>query len=104
MAIFTHEQETTIIKRIIGVIFGRTNGERSDQLGNKYQTNTKVEWDWGDGTASGYIREIFREKVTRTIKGTEVTRDGSDDDPAYIIEQEDGDRVLKLHSEIRKAS
>lgn len=72
-------------------------------MDKKYNTNTKVEWDWGDGTATGYIRDVFYEKVTRTFKGTEVTRDGSDSDPAYIIEQEDGDQVLKLHSEIRKA-
>ena len=69
-----------------------------------YQTNTKIQWDWGDGTAEGYIREVFREEVTKTIKGTKVTRNGSDNDPAYLIEQEDGDKVLKLHSEIRKKS
>lgn len=69
-----------------------------------YQTNTKVEWQWGSGTAEGYIREVFREKVTRTLKGTEVTRDASDDNPAYLIEQKDGDRVLKSHSEIERKS
>lgn len=73
-------------------------------MDNKYQTNTQVEWDWGDGTATGYVRDVFYEKVTRTIKGTEVTRNGSDSDPAYLIEQKDGGRILKLHSEIRKAS
>lgn len=30
------------------------------------------------------------DKVTRTTKGEKVTRNGSDDDPAYVIEQEDG--------------
>lgn len=73
-------------------------------MNDAYQTNTKVQWDWGDGTAEGYIREIFREKITKIIKGTKVTRNGSDDDPAYLIEQQDGDKVLKLHSEIRKSS
>lgn len=68
-----------------------------------YQTNTKVQWDWGDGTAEGYVREVFREEITRIIKGTEVTRNGSDDDPAYLIEQQDGDSALKLHSEVRKS-
>lgn len=69
-----------------------------------YQTNTRVEWDWGDGTAEGRVRRVFREKTTRTIKGTEVTRNASDQDPAYLIEQEDGGKVLKLHSEVRKSS
>jgi len=71
-------------------------------MSDAYQTNTKIEWDWGEGTATGYVREVHRESVTRTLKGTEVTRDGSDDNPAYLIEQDDGDQVLKLHSEIRK--
>jgi hypothetical protein len=67
-----------------------------------YQTNTKVQWNWGNGTADGYVRGFFREKITRTIKGSEVTRDATDDNPAYLIEQDDGDEVLKLHSEVRK--
>lgn len=69
-----------------------------------FQTNTKVEWDWGQGTATGYIREVFREKVTRTIKGSEVTRNASEDNPAYLIEQQDGGQALKSHSELRRAS
>jgi hypothetical protein len=73
-------------------------------MNEAYQKNTKVQWDWGDGTAEGYIREVFREKITKKIKGTKVTRNGNDDDPAYLIEQQDGDKVLKLHSEIRKSS
>lgn len=68
-----------------------------------YQTNTKVQWNWGNGTADGYVRGVFREKTTRTIKDSEVTRDATDDNPAYLIEQDDGDEVLKLHSEVRKS-
>ncbi|NNE53987.1 MAG: DUF2945 domain-containing protein [Sulfitobacter sp.] len=63
----------------------------------------KVEWDWGDGTATGTVQSTFEQKTTRTIKGNEVTRDGSKDDPALYIEQSDGDNVLKLTSEVRKA-
>lgn len=63
----------------------------------------KVEWDWGNGTASGTVQSTFAEKTTRTIKGSEVTRKGSKDDPALYIEQSDGDNVLKLASEVRKA-
>ena len=68
---------------------------------DSYPTNTRVAWNWGDGTAEGNVREVFRDTVTRTIKGTEVTRDASDEEPAYLIEQDDGDRVLKSHSELR---
>lgn len=61
----------------------------------------KVEWDWGDGTGEGTVQKAYTQKTTRKIKGTEVTRNGSDDDPALLIEQDDGDEVLKLSSEVR---
>lgn len=65
---------------------------------------TTVEWEWGNGTATGKVEEIHREKVTRTIEGSEVTRNGTDDDPAYLIEQGDGSRVLKSKSEVSRAN
>ena len=67
-----------------------------------YRKGDRVSWEWGEGRAYGKITEKFKEKVTRTLKGSEVTRNGSEDDPAILIEQEDGDEVLKLESEVRK--
>lgn len=69
---------------------------------SEYAEGDKVEWDWGNGTARGTVRSTFQEKTTRKIKGSDVTRNGSKDDPALYIEQEDGDTVLKLSSEVRK--
>lgn len=63
-----------------------------------------VSWDWGNGTAEGKVTEIHREKVTRKIKGSEITRDGTRDNPAYLIKQEDGTEVLKLRSELNEGS
>ncbi len=59
-----------------------------------------VEWNWGSGTGSGKISERYTSKITRTIDGTEVTRNATEDDPAYLIEQDDGDIVLKSASEL----
>ncbi len=64
---------------------------------------TEVSWKWGSSTATGKVAEVHHEKVTRTTKGSEITRNGSDDDPAYVIEQEDGTTVLKLRSEVEQA-
>lgn len=69
-----------------------------------YAVNTEVEWEWGNGSATGNIREKFTNDVERTIKGSSVKREASDSDPAYLIEQDDGSKVLKSHCEITKSS
>jgi hypothetical protein len=63
----------------------------------------KVRWNWGRGQGEGQIIEVFTERVTKTIKGEEVTRNATKDEPAYLIEQEDGDKVLKSRSELENA-
>ncbi|HEY9845577.1 MAG TPA: DUF2945 domain-containing protein [Candidatus Caenarcaniphilales bacterium] len=68
---------------------------------NSFSKGDKVAWDWGQGQATGEIKEIHKEKVTKKIKGSEITRNGSADNPAYLIEQADGDLVLKLGSELK---
>jgi len=68
----------------------------------KYKEGDKVKWSWGNGSASGTVKSIFEKKVSRKIDGSEVTRDGSKDNPAYYIKREDNN-VLKLESEISKA-
>lgn len=68
----------------------------------QFQKGDEIKWAWGDGYGSGVVQSIFHEKTTRTIKGTEVTRNGSKYDPAIYIKQDDGDAVLKLASEIEK--
>ncbi|MBS45242.1 MAG: DUF2945 domain-containing protein [Nocardioides sp.] len=67
------------------------------------RSGSEVRWKWGSDHASGTVTEVHHDKVTRTTKGNEITRNGSDDDPAYVIEQEDGTTVLKLRSEVEKA-
>ena len=67
------------------------------------RTGSTVKWSWGNGEAQGKVKETFTEEVTRTIKGNKVTRHGESGNKALLIEQEDGDRVLKLESEVEKA-
>lgn len=66
--------------------------------------NDRVKWKWGQGEATGKVKSIFFEKTTRTIDGSEVTRNGSKEDPALYIEVSDGNNVLKLASEVTKVS
>lgn len=62
----------------------------------------KVTWTWGKGTAEGEIVKKHTEPVKKTIKGAKVKRNADKAEPAYEIKQEDGDRVLKSESELKK--
>ncbi|MBC6698034.1 hypervirulence associated TUDOR domain-containing protein [Hymenobacter puniceus] len=65
---------------------------------------TTVTWKYGTGTATGKIEETHKESVTRKLKGADITRNGTPDNPAFVIVQDNGDRVLKLQSEVKAAS
>lgn len=64
---------------------------------------TIVKWKWGSGTAEGKIVETFSKSITKTIKGTKVTRKGEKGNKALYIKQDDGDHVLKIQSEVERA-
>lgn len=66
-----------------------------------HQVGSKVSWTWGKGTAHGKVIETFDRRVQRTLKGAKVVKNGSADNRAVLIEQEDGTKVLKLASELR---
>ena len=68
-----------------------------------WKEGDKVKWSWGDGTATGKIAKVYTRKTTLTIKGSEITREASEDEPAFRIEQDDGDEVLKSVTEVEKA-
>ena len=50
--------------------------------------------------AQGKVTAVHHESVRRTIKGSQIVKHGSEDNPAYEIEQDDGTPVLKLRSEV----
>ena len=70
----------------------------------KFVEGAEVEWNWAQGKASGRISETFTRDVERRIKGKRIKRKASEEESAYLIEQADGDRVLKSHSELRALS
>ncbi|GAA4374311.1 DUF2945 domain-containing protein [Hymenobacter koreensis] len=65
---------------------------------------TLVVWKYGTGTATGKIAEVHKESVSRQLKGATITRNGTPENPAFVIVQENGDRVLKLKSEVKPAA
>ncbi|MGE6742778.1 DUF2945 domain-containing protein [Allorhizobium pseudoryzae] len=70
---------------------------------SKINKGDDVAWSWGRGTAEGTVTDTFTEDVTRTIKGKKIKRKADEKEPAYLIKQEDGNRVLKSASEVHKS-
>lgn len=60
-------------------------------MSNSFRTGQNIKWSWGSGEGKGKIVERFEREVARTLKGSEITRKGDADNPAYLIEQDDGD-------------
>ena len=67
---------------------------------NSFRQGAPVRWNWGRGAGEGKVAERFERRVSRTIAGKRIVRVGTKDNPAYLIEQDDGGRVLKRGSEL----
>jgi len=61
-----------------------------------------VNWKWGASEAEGKIVKKYDEPVTKTIKGAKVKRNATKNELAFEIKQEDGSKVLKSESELKK--
>ena len=69
---------------------------------NRYEKGTRVSWRWGAHTAKGRIASVFENDVTRTVRAAQASRQAPTTEAAYMVEQEDGARVLRSHSELSK--
>jgi hypothetical protein len=66
-----------------------------------FRKGHKVCWHWGAGIAHGRVVERFDRRVQRTIEGTRIVRRGTPENPAYLVETEDGKTALKRGSELQ---
>lgn len=64
----------------------------------------KVNWKYGKGEAEGQIKEKFDKPVEKVIKGSTIKRNASKQEPAYLIEQKNGNEILKSESELKKGA
>ncbi|MDL5155096.1 DUF2945 domain-containing protein [Actinomycetospora termitidis] len=72
-------------------------------MAKAFSKGDHVKWNWGNGEGEAEVAEVHTERVERQIDGKKQTRNGTDDNPAYVLKQDDGQRVLKLHSELKSA-
>ncbi len=99
-----------VIPRVCSFQFPKLNSrnsiskiESSNEMA-KYSEESKVKWKWGNGYGHGKVQSSFTKSVTRKIDGSEVTRNGSEENPAYYVNVDDGNNVLKLESELQSDS
>ena len=62
----------------------------------------KVHWNWGKSQAEGIIKQKSEKTITKKIKGKEVKRNASKEEPAYVIEQQNETEVVKSESELKE--
>jgi hypothetical protein len=72
------------------------------QKPNLFKVGKKVEWKWLGGRVEGSVVEVHTEKIVRILKGKRITRNGSVENPAYVVKSEAGNLALKLGSELAK--
>jgi Hypervirulence associated proteins TUDOR domain len=71
------------------------------KLQNKsFKKNALVYWKWLGREIRGTVIEVYFEPITKTIKGKNIKRNGSEDCPAYLVEAESGNLALKLQTEL----
>lgn len=57
----------------------------------------RVAWNWGRSHAEGEVRELKPERVTIESKGKHITRVGTEDNPAVVIETSKNPVVKKAN-------
>ena len=60
----------------------------------------RVAWSREGRKSEGVVRKVFTHRLERTMWGSTITQDASKRNPAYLIEKDDGDTLLKNHSDI----
>jgi hypothetical protein len=66
----------------------------------KLKLNQKVRWKWLNGFAEGKVIAINFEKTQIESKSKLITRNGTKENPAILIQHKNGNPVLKLKSEL----
>lgn len=57
-------------------------------------------WKWLGREIPGVVVSVHIEPISKVIKGKTIKRNGSKENPAYVVESQAGNLALKLHSEL----
>ena len=66
----------------------------------QFKLNHDIQWKWMGRMITGKVKEIYTEPIVKEIKTKKIKRNGSPENPAYLVESKAGNLALKLHSEL----
>lgn len=69
---------------------------------SKIKKGDQVSWKYGNGTGEGTVTEIHTIAFEKKVQGKAIKRNGTTDEPALLIKQENGHEVVKSASEVEK--
>lgn len=69
----------------------------------QFKNGDYVVWKWSNGLGHGTVDGVRLERTSIETKGKTIVRNGTPDNPAIIIKDHNGVKVLKLASELDKA-
>ena len=88
-------------RAVVGRVCVTTGSDMIRVKKKTFPPGARVTWN-GDGeTLQGIIRKVFTHRLERTMKGATVTCEANKRNPAYLIEQDDGDTLLMQHNQLR---
>ncbi|MBC7466216.1 MAG: DUF2945 domain-containing protein [Bdellovibrio sp.] len=73
---------------------------KTDKKSNSYKVGTEVQWKWMGRFIMGVVSEVHFESVSKKIKEKLIKRNGTAENPAYLVQSAAGNFALKLHSEV----
>lgn len=68
----------------------------------KYKVGAQVQWKWLGRFILGTVKEVHPNKIEKEIKSKKIKRNGSPENPAYLVESKAGNLALKLGTELQK--
>lgn len=66
----------------------------------KFKKGSSVQWHWLGHAIEGVVLDVYTEPTIREIKGKRIKRNGSEENPAYLVKSAAGNEALKLGSEL----
>ena len=67
----------------------------------KFKVGSKIQWSWLGRPIEGVVKEIYESPTVKVIKGKSIKRNGSPENPAYLVESKAGNTALKLQTELK---